>query len=253
MNLFCRFLHRSSNRHSCIPSAGYAPPNGGVLYTDNVCPLGNATGNAIECNNPIIPSIPVLFGSCRPVTVLWCVIVVVISALNRIALMALAHISEKIFVRSAPAITNKNASRAVVFKAACARRIATGNHSFPDSMCFCARCPVCFKNGFRVRLMDAAARVRFPSQVAAANNFFIATLAQTLPKQLAVLVFRNKTENCEFMEFMTSKVVANFHFFTLKWLTGNVAWQSAVRQIFGSYPSQAVKIVSDNRTLKGLA
>lgn len=35
------------------------------------------------------------------------------------------------------------------------------------------------------------------------------------------------------------------HFFTLKWPTVNDAWQTAVRQLFGSYPSQASRFYQE--------
>jgi len=150
-----------------------------------------------------------------------------------------------------PSLANSNTSSAVVAKFGIGRVIASIKHVMPSPVLFCS--PAKFWAGC-ISMFKAAASGYVPLKASAGlcvaafklvpkRKYCFATRANTYPASPAANLsgvfggYKKPTERS------TREVFRCFHFFTLKWLTVMGAWQSAVKPIFGSYPSHAIPIL----------
>lgn len=236
------WLYRDSGRRT--PSSAYPSSYCRFAYSKIICPINAAFGFVVCCYLEISSRISVLSFPINPFAVFSEISTVAIDSINRKSIWAFTHIRKKFFERISPLVTHSNSSAAIVFITSGSCRITPRNNSFPNFMRLCSRLSVRNATGLNVFSVDASTRMCFSSEVATRNNFFCSAVAYTLPKNLAVLISSDNSFYIKPMKLFASKVLEFSHFVTSKFITDINAWRSAVKQIFGSYPSQAIWRIS---------
>lgn len=227
----------------------FAPPSGkpafygSFSYSDRGCPVGYGHSHTVCGDFMDASAVAVLSFPVSPNAVARFVSEFSVDSLNRKSVWALPHISNEIRKTSAPSFAYAYSFSPIVFVSGGAFGVAPGYNSLPYLVRFCSGLTMSNANRFYVLPVNAPAGMGFPSKVTSGHDLSISAVANAVPEYLTVNVFSGAGFNHKPMEFLTSKVLAFAHFVTSKLLTVNDAWRSAVRQIFGSYPSQAGAIL----------
>lgn len=184
-----------------------------------------------------------LFGG-RPSAIGRFVMPVAVNSVDRHPGRRFAHVGQEV-LELHPAFANLYASASVVLKTRDARACASVFHSRPNAVRLCAAHLVSGVFCDKKISLATAARDGFPrTKVADNNSRCRAATALANPSLMSARSIFCTRNNRQMAEYRPSKVFEFLHFVTSKWLTVEGAWQSAVRQIFGSYPSQAVEILA---------
>ena len=226
------------------PSSGKPASYGSFRYSERSCPVGYVHSNSVCSDVMDTSAVAVLSFPISPNTVARFISETSVYSLNRKSAWAFAHVSNEIRKTGAPSFANAYPSTSVVGIASRACGIAPRYNALPYLVCLCSGLPMRNTYRFDVLSMDAPAGMCFPPKVTSGYDLSVPAVANAVPEYLTVNVFSGAGFNKKPMEFLTSKVLAFAHFVTSKLLTVNGAWQSAVRQIFGSYPSQAGRILA---------
>lgn len=226
------------------PSSGKSASDRRFRYSDFFRPVGYVHRSSVGFNEPHASSIAALCFPVCPNTVAGFVSNITFDSFNRKPGWAFPHVSKEVGKAVAPSFANAYSPASIVGIPGRACGIASGYDAFPYLVRLCSGLSVRNPHRFDVFSVNAPARMRFSSKVATGHDLSVSAVTNAVPEYLAVDVFACKGFNQKPMEFLTSKVLAFAHFVTSKLLTVNGAWQSAVRQIFGSYPSQAGVILA---------
>lgn len=228
----------------------FAPPSGKSAsdcrfrYSDFFRPVGYVHRSPVGFNESHASSIAALCFPVCPNAVSGLISDIAVDSFNRKAGWTFPHVGKEVGKAVSPSFANGYTAASIVGIPGSACGIASRYDAFPYLVSLCSGLSVRNQHSFDVLSVNAAAGVRFPSKVAARYNLSVSAVANAAPEYLAVNVFAGAGFNQKPMEFLTDKVLAFAHFVTSKLITVKKAWQSAVKQIFGSYPSQAEWILA---------
>ena len=150
-------------------------------YASDVCPLGNAPGRSIECQQVISSAVAVLFCSRRPAAILFRVAKSVVHSLDRVlGTWSKPHVREK-HCEVVPGIANANAAAAIVAVLRCGWIAATGAHPLPDNV---LRRAVHAVNGAGLATHSTATALA-TTKITRLNGALVSTVTATMPVDLA--------------------------------------------------------------------
>ena len=208
-------------------------------------PLSHAQGFPVVSNKPAISLIPGLLHKGRPPAIFRGVRAININSIKALSIRSNAHIGEEVIKGIYPSVANGYPPSSVVFEAVIAFDKASTAHCNPSPVCGCVSHSVGAESGDGIFYTVATAR-NSASFGKVSSGYGLDRSARTyaVPHNCYAIVFCSG-QHRKLSERLTSKVYRFFaHFVTSKLLTVNGAWQSAVRQSFGSYPSQAKGILA---------
>ena len=219
----------------------FAPP-GLQSLGDNVwrpsnaqTPLAAGKGFTIKRYGLMASLITALHRAICPPAIVRLVVSVDVNPVYGSVFRALTHVGKKVLKRLFPSVANCNSSSSVLFKFRVVRVEASLNHGTPSVVGACPEITM-FGHFFSV---DAPARLSVsPSQSVCRNNDRAAASAFAQPSRVLFSGI-NVADNSKSAKGLTGKVFESCHFVTSKLITVKKAWQAAVIQLFGSYPSQA--------------
>lgn len=193
------------------------PCNAGSLR-----PLRDCQRQPVHGHHVVVSPVVCLLASCGPAAVFGFVISVIVDAVYRPAMWALAHIARKLFKRAFPLIAHSDTTTTVCLEANRSRPVASGNHVFPASI-------LAQHRGFRERMRLCSTRlysIGFPSFLTKAsataglashetgrfNAFRCPAIAQAQPDRSAAAVASIKVDNDQASEPLSRKI------FSAHWL-----------------------------------
>lgn len=220
------------------PTSTQTLANQGIARPDASRPLRCGQCFAVVCQENVRAKVATLLGMGCPATVFRAVIFTTIDAIQRAAAWPLSHIRKEVLKRFNPPVTDSDASCSVVFEVWVFWVKAPLLHAIPAL--------VCSGSAHLVRSVQQHAAARpdcATGKRVSAHGFGVTAVADADPRNLSAHRLIGHAQCCKPPIANTGSVKELCHFFTLKLLTVKDAWQSAVRQFFGSYPSQAIVIL----------
>lgn len=228
---------------SSSPSPAQPLSNQRVARPDSPRPLCGGKRLSIVRQKDIRADIAALLSACRPTTVVRAIPLRAVNPVNGASIRPFAHIRIKIFKRLHPSVADGNSSTAIALEVRVSGVEASLLHAVPASVCSSAIHLVGSLQQY------APARPNRPAgQSVTTDGFCISAVADTHPSDFPAHWLVGHMQRCEPPIANAGSVKELCHFFTSKLLTVKGAWQSAVRQFFGSYPSQAVWILPRGAT-----
>ncbi len=164
---------------------------------------------------------------------------VVVNSVYRVVARAFAHVGVKNF-KDEPLIADIYPTRSVF----AVRRIfgvsASAKHVRPASVRACSEHSMSYGAGLRNLFSKATAGCGCTSfEGVSRYGFTTAARAGAVPFCFSSTTCLGLSDNSKSAKCLTRKVFESCHFVTSKLITVKKAWQAAVIQLFGSYPSQA--------------
>jgi len=233
--LFARrpFVIPSVNNFTVGPSGPDSVVHGTLPGVGCLHPLRSRCSNPVVRDESVAPRIPSLLRTSGPATIFGEVPKRVVDPIERCSVRALTHIREK-SIEHFPSIADGNTSPAVVLEILIVRVRTSGNHCLPRYV----RSSFAHAVQGLSRSLEVSARFGVAAkEVPTLHNDYSATRTQALPVRIAIGM--TESENGKFVEFLTSKVSALWHFRHLENFTIERVWQAVVKLLFGSYPSHA--------------
>lgn len=195
------------------PTFGDASLQCGVAYPKSSCPLSQAMGFSVVCQEPCLASVLALLHGCRPLAIGFpavCnafiamsarIIAVIVYAFDAVfAGRLLSHVSQKVRKRSAPPVAHANISFAIPVVASVVGVIASRLHFLPGAV-FC---------GFVASSLSAAkaaARLsRSFAELSSSHDGRVSALALTQPARIAASGFSSKLKNRQFVVLISRLV-----------------------------------------------
>lgn len=206
-------------------------------------PLRDSKRLTVERDEFVSAGVVKLLNVARPSAVFFFIATIYINAVNRCSGWSFSHVGKKVLKAINPSLTNGNPPSAVVGVSESLWVGASLNHVVPRTVCRRTVHPVFLENSRSGFLLETPTGLSFLlSERFASNRHSVSAIAPAepvcpLPPSRGFIInsFNNKQSKP-----LTSDVFDVFcHFVTSKLLTVRVTWQAAVRQLFGSYPSQA--------------
>lgn len=103
-----------------------------------------------DSHQHVIAFVPALLQACRPATILWRVVAVIIDALDQRARRTWSHICRKGLERLAPAVAYGNATPAVIGVLGACRQPTSLTHGGPHAVQRSLRLAMCFHGGHSI-------------------------------------------------------------------------------------------------------
>lgn len=183
----------------------------------------------------LVPSlIAALNRSCCPSTIARLVVPVDVDSVYGSSVRALTHVSNKV-LKLSPRFTYGNTSPAVVCKTRVVAIKASLNHRHPTVVGGCSKHSML---SARLSMNTPAGFCVSALKCISGNNSRSAARTMTKPSSM-FFVGVDVLNSRKSAKGLTGKVFESCHFVTSKLITVKKAWQAAVIQLFGSYPSQA--------------
>lgn len=217
-----------------------------IAHSVNLCPVGSAHLNPEVFNDNGAPCVSGLLTASRPSTVFWKVAKVVVDSINGVIWRRpVSHVSMEVFKAIEPSIANSYSSSSVICVGVKIRVSASEFDTVPDVVHGRSTHSMSLSGYLSNLVMNASARLCISGRKGVClNNGFFSAVANTVPSDSSATGISGSGNCCEPPVSNTGMVYCFGHFVTSKLLTVKKAWQSAVRQIFGSYPSQARSILA---------
>ena len=179
------------------PSNSQSSMNGSIADSVYPCPLANSRGNTINGDFPDTPLIVGLLKLVSPFAIFGAVVAIVIYALNAATLWPVAHVGVEVFKRI-PALTDFNASPAIVLIPFVVWIVASLTHSAPNFPYFGLAHPVSAISFAGKLRTQAPARFRFPAcKFWASNRFDVAAITKAVKMRNTFAVSMVKPNNHE--------------------------------------------------------
>lgn len=240
---------------NCGCTVGHEVLNGFVRESDGICnrppsaqsifhqlpssiesvrPLGYSKPLPAVLNPHIGRAVVALFGVGGPPAVFWGIPLCSVDPVDAHTFSVRPHVGEEVVERVSPSFTDGDAIRAIPLVSMIGGIGATLLNASPDFVGGRVPHPVTGASFLTAARLGRPVSKTCDSNICASTAFTCAVPEGVNPPALVDVV------GCQQAEFLTSQVNDFWHFVTSKLLTVKGAWQSAVRQFFGSYPSHAM-------------
>lgn len=235
---------RRCYRFSFSPPHSKSAMDGVSIETASPIPLRNGKGFPVMRDVSIGSYIVGLFTSAYPPAIRRFVVSINVNSINGRSFWALTHVLKKRLKRINPKGINSNAPTSVILVAIAIWVKASILHTLPRLMSCSFRHAVGGVARSRCICLKASTRPGFAiRQIPCVNRCGCSARTNTV-QLCASSFFGTHRNNGQPTKGLAGKVNEFCHFVTSKLLTVKDAWQSAVRQSFGSYPSQAKGILA---------
>lgn len=225
---------RFGNSFFLAPASLNALGYDGSVSAESKAPLPARHGFTVVRDRLVAALVDALHRTTCPSAILRFVVPVNINSINGRFWRTDAHVGNEVFKGRTPSFANSDAAPTVVIESVVAAVEAALNHGAPRVVGGGSKHTVL---GRHLSENTSAGLGVSTSKLVSGNNN--RATARTLAKPSCMffvgidVVDSRKTAKC-----LTGKVFESCHFVTSKLITVKKAWQAAVIQLFGSYPSQ---------------
>ena len=226
---------------SRTPAIAYSVNDCVVTNSIHGSPVRYAEAQAIVFKKYVLSCVSGLLAFCSPSAIVREVSKVIVDSIYGVSFRrAASHVSKKVFKAIEPPVAHSYSTPSVVFVGGGVFVCTSNPDAVPNVIDGSFAHPMRLSGGLSNLVMDATAglSVARNKSVCLDNNAVTAIACAVPSDSSASGIFRSGC--CNKSPVPDASVIYRFgHFVTSKLLTVKDAWRSAVRQIFGSYPSQA--------------